>query len=108
MYVSRENGPPPSSFEDRLAEARRKQGLDTLPTEASAKGGAAGGNALAVGLRVGVEMVSALAVATGIGWFLDQQFHTKPFLLVLFVLLGGAAGIANVWRLIKPPAPRKP
>ena len=105
--MSREDESPPPSFEGRLAEARRKQGLDAPPVSASAGGGAAGGNALAVGLRVGVEMVSALAVSTGIGWWLDQFFHTKPFLLVLFVLLGGAAGIANVWRLIKPPATRK-
>jgi F0F1-type ATP synthase assembly protein I len=32
-------------------------------------------------------------------------FHTSPFLLALFVLLGGAGGVANVWRLL---APKKP
>lgn len=101
--MSGDKGGPPSSFEDRLADARRKQGLDAPPPSATAGGGTGGGNALAVGLRVGVEMVSALVVSTGIGWWLDRQFHMSPLFLVLFVLLGGAAGVANVWRLIKPP-----
>jgi len=46
-----------------------------------------------------------LAVAVAIGWFLDRWLGTTPFLLILFFLLGGAAGVANVWRLV---APRKP
>jgi len=65
------------------------------------------GNALGMGLRVGVELVSALAVAVAIGWYLDGWLGTKPFLLMLFVVLGGAAGVANVWRLVAPPKPRR-
>jgi ATP synthase protein I len=57
---------------------------------------------MGVGLRVGVELVSALAVAVAIGWALDRWLHTRPVMLALFVLLGGAAGIANVWRLMGP------
>ena len=44
------------------------------------------------GLRVGVELVSALAVAVAIGWALDKWLHTLPLFLSLFVVLGGAAG----------------
>jgi ATP synthase protein I len=57
---------------------------------------------MGVGLRVGVEMVSALAVAVAIGWYLDRWLHSSPAFLVVFVLLGGAAGVANVWRVIGP------
>jgi ATP synthase protein I len=49
-------------------------------------------------------MVSALAVAVVIGWYLDHWLHTLPLFLVLFVLLGGAAGVANVWRMVGPGA----
>ena len=63
---------------------------------------------MGIGLRVGVELVSALAVAVAIGWWLDNYFHTRPFLLMLFVLLGGAAGLLNVWRLLGPKPPTKP
>ena len=35
----------------------------------------------------------------GIGAVLESA----PWLLVAFILLGGAAGVANVWRLMMPP-----
>jgi len=43
-----------------------------------------------------------MVVALAIGFGLDRWLHTSPLFLVLFVLLGGAAGIANVWRLMGP------
>jgi ATP synthase protein I len=60
---------------------------------------------MGIGLRAGVELVSALVVALAIGWALDRWLHTMPLFLIIFVLLGGAAGIVNVWRLIGPPPP---
>jgi len=41
-------------------------------------------------------------VALLIGWGLDRWLHTTPVFIALFVLLGGAAGVANVWRLMMP------
>jgi ATP synthase protein I len=92
-----------ASFEARLQAARGRRGLDTPDVKPPA-GGPATGSAWGVGLRVGVEMVSALAVAVVIGWYLDHWLHTLPLFLVLFVLLGGAAGVANVWRMVGPGA----
>lgn len=97
-------------FEDRLEAARRRQGL--TPRRQGEDGAAPGtglspsqGSTLGMGLRVGVELVSALAVAVAIGWYLDGWLGTRPFLLMLFVVLGGAAGVANVWRLVSPGKP---
>ncbi len=96
------------SFEQRLAAARAKQGLDTRPDTTGQPGaGPLQGNALGVGVRVGVELVSALAVAVAIGWWLDRWLHTSPLMLVVFVFLGGAAGVANLWRLMGPRATRR-
>jgi ATP synthase protein I len=53
-----------------------------------------------------VELVAALAVALAIGWGLDRWLHTLPLFLSLFVLLGGAAGVLNVWRVVSPAGPR--
>ena len=61
------------------------------------------GSALGVGLRVGVELVAAVAVGLAIGWGLDRWLHTQPWMLIVFVFLGGAAGIANVWRMLTTP-----
>jgi ATP synthase protein I len=91
-----------SSFEERLRAARRRQGMDPRPPEQSGGLGQLGPSALSIGLRVGVELVSALVVAVAIGWWLDKWLHTSPVLLGVFVLLGGAAGVANVWRLVGP------
>ena len=89
------------SFESRLRAARSRQGMDA-PSEADTPSAARETSALGVGLRVGVELVSALAVAIAIGWGLDRWLHTLPLFLVIFLVLGGAAGVANVWRLVGP------
>ncbi len=92
------------SFEERLRVARTKQGLDK-PAPTSAPAGVGGSSAMGIGLRVGVELVSTMIVGVGLGWFLDRWLHTTPFLLILGVLLGGGAGVANVWRLMGPKKP---
>jgi ATP synthase protein I len=99
----RQSGTGKDSFEARLQSARQRQGLDPAAGgAASGSGGGSAPSALGVGMRVGVELVSAMVVALGIGWALDRWLHTSPAFLVVFVLLGGGAGIANVWRLMGP------
>jgi ATP synthase protein I len=110
--MSQETGGPdtPSpnlSFEDRLKAARSKQGLDAPPKPSlgdtdSLNQGGLGGSPWGIGARVGVELVSALVVAVAIGYGLDRLFHTTPILTAVFVPLGGAAGVANLWRLFAP------
>ena len=100
-----------TSFEERLAMARDKQGLEAARPGPGKTPDGLDGSALAIGVRVGVEMVSALVVAVAIGWGLDWLFGTRPILMAVFVLLGGAAGVLNVWRMFAPkrgPAPGKP
>ncbi len=92
------------SFEDRLQAARQRHGMDPKPPDQSGGLGQLGASALSIGLRVGLELVSALVVAVAIGWWLDKWLHTSPVLMGVFVLLGGAAGVANVWRLMGPGA----
>ena len=87
------------SFEERLRAARAKQAAAEPKPSRDTAGTA---SPMGIGVRVGVELVSALAVGLAIGWGLDWWLGTKPWLLALFVLLGGGAGIANVWRLMMP------
>ena len=49
-------------------------------------------------LRVGVEMVAAAAVGGGLGWLLDHWLGTRPWLLLVFLVLGFAAGMLNAYR----------
>lgn len=89
---------PGGSFESRLQAARTKQGLDTPPKPKGSGPDGAGASPWGIGLRLGVEMVSALVVAIAIGYGLDRFFGTRPFLMLVFLPLGVAAGILNVWR----------
>ena len=59
------------------------------------------GSALGLAFRVGVELVSAVAIGLGIGWLLDQWLDTRPWLMLVFIFLGGAAGILNVYRMAR-------
>ena len=54
---------------------------------------------MGLAFRLGIEMVSALAVGVGIGWLLDEWLGTRPWLMILFFFLGSAAGILNVIRV---------
>ena len=58
-------------------------------------------SALGLALRVGVELVSALAIGVAIGWLLDRWLGTQPWLMLVFIFLGGAAGILNVYRMAR-------
>ena len=99
----------PPSFEERLKAARSRQGLDVPPPSSAGNSGDLGGmSPWGIGLRVGIELVSALVVAVAIGYGLDRWFGTKPILTAVFVLLGGAAGVLNVWRLFAPRPTRGP
>ena len=55
-----------------------------------------------LGLRAGSEFVSAVIIGLGIGWVLDRALHTNPAFLIVFFLIGVAAGIWNVIRLTSP------
>jgi ATP synthase protein I len=49
-------------------------------------------------MRVATELVAGLVVGVVIGLLLDRWLGTKPWLLVVFFLLGAAAGLLNVYR----------
>jgi ATP synthase protein I len=44
------------------------------------------------------ELIVGVVVGGGIGWALDKQFGTAPWLMIVLVVLGFAAGLLNVVR----------
>ena len=56
------------------------------------------GAGLGAAWRISIEIVVAVVVCTGIGWALDYWFGTTPWLMLLFLFLGGAAGLSNAVR----------
>jgi len=84
------------ALDSRLKRAREEvQDPLTKPgPEKSEKGGVLG-----LAFRVAVEIVSAVAIGCAIGWLLDEWFDTRPWLMLVFIVLGSAAGILNVYRM---------
>lgn len=59
------------------------------------------GNALGQAMRIAVELVVGVAVGGFLGWVLDHQLGTRPWLMLVFLILGFAAGILNVIRMAR-------
>ena len=62
---------------------------------------------MSLGFRVLAEFVAATVVGALIGWQLDAWIGTSPFLLILFLGFGVAAGFWNVYRLAVAPQGRR-
>jgi ATP synthase protein I len=92
--------PNPGDLQDlgkRLDETQRRRAV-RRKTPPPSQMGIAG--------RFATELVAAVVVGGGLGWGLDWLcgyfgFHTRPVFLVIFFILGAAAGINNVVRAAK-------
>jgi ATP synthase protein I len=90
------NGEPPSDdLGARLTAARQRAGRDAGPAEGRS-GPPRTGPGMAA--RVGIELVAGLVVGGGIGWLLDTWLGTLPLMLIVFFIVGAAAGMLNVYR----------
>lgn len=56
---------------------------------------------MALGFRMATELVVGPFVGAAIGWGLDLLFHTKPWMLIIWLMFGFAAGVLNVVRTVK-------
>jgi len=59
-----------------------------------------------VGWRMVIELVTGLGLGAGIGYGLDVLVGTLPLFLVLFTLLGFAAGVRTMLRSARELAPK--
>ncbi len=55
-------------------------------------------SAMARGFRLSTEFVAGVVVGAAIGWLLDRWLGTSPWGMIVFLLLGFAAGVLNVMR----------
>lgn len=80
-----------SDLGDRLDQVRARR----MPPQLDS---AARGSAFGQAFKIAIELVAGVLFGGLIGWVLDRQFGTAPWCLVLFLVLGFAAGMLNVVR----------
>jgi ATP synthase protein I len=81
-------------------ELGRDQPKESPQAEAPSSGSM--GSGLARGLRLSTELVAGVLVGAGLGWALDRWLGISPWGLIVFLLLGFAAGVRNVVRAVNP------
>ncbi|MFZ3034333.1 MAG: AtpZ/AtpI family protein [Parvibaculum sp.] len=85
-----------SNLADFEARLQKKQKAHQQPQNTAARSSAMG-----IAFRLTTELVAGIFVGGGIGLLLDKWLGTGPLFLLIFFVLGMAAGILNVFRTAK-------
>lgn len=84
---------------------RRRRNLEASlatrqPDRQERKEGAGGATGYGQAMKLSSEFIAGIAVGAGLGWLIDRLAGTSPWGLVIFLLLGFAAGVLNVLRSV--------
>jgi ATP synthase protein I len=93
----RDTRDPLRDLGQRLDKARRDRGEPAAQPQA---GAADTRGALGLGLRIGVELVVAVAVGGLVGWALDRWLGTRPWGMIVLLFVGIGVGMLNVYRAV--------
>jgi ATP synthase protein I len=94
----RDTRDPLRDLEQRLDRANRGRDRPSAGPPPGGIGDSRG--ALGLAFRIGLELVVAVAVGVAIGWAFDKWLGTRPWGMLLFLFLGIAAGMLNVYRAV--------
>ena len=94
------------SREDREALKARAAGIGARLEQVKARRApqldpAARSNAMGQAFKIAIELVVGVLFGGIVGWALDRYLGSAPWLLILFLVLGFAAGMMNVVRTAK-------
>jgi ATP synthase protein I len=103
---ARKNGDRDNAQTDEAALSARLQRLSERlardragrPADDPGDSRAATASGYARGFRLSSELVAGVLVGAGLGWLIDRGLGISPWGLIVFVLLGFAAGVLNVMR----------
>ena len=95
--TDRTNPPSLDDVEARLAVHRAEKDKEREKSDQRRAVGAAHG----VGFKIAAELVASVLVGAGLGFGLDQWLNTKPLFMVVMILLGFAAALMNIFRIMK-------
>lgn len=81
----------------RIASTKRKR---LLADNRSAGGNSGSSEGMNRGIRIGSEFVAAVLVGAVIGYLIDLGLGTSPWGMLILLMMGFAAGILNVTRVV--------
>jgi ATP synthase protein I len=90
-----------AEFEGRLSDLGGRLGRVKAQRDADARtdnDARMRGRGMAYGMRMAAELVAAVLVGGIVGWGLDWVLGSRPWLFLLFFVLGFVAGVLNVLR----------
>ena len=85
-------------LDHRLSQIKGSRKTQTGQTGAGSGDAAANASGMARGLRLSSELVVGVLVGALMGWGIDKLLSTSPWGMIVFLLLGFAAGVRNVVR----------
>ena len=91
----------------RLEAGLGKAGPETSPKRVRTGSEPSGPSPLGRAFRLSTEFVAGIIAGALLGWGLDLLFGTRPWGMIVFLMLGFAAGIYNVMRasgFLTPPS----
>jgi ATP synthase protein I len=103
---ARDDGDHDKAHTDEAALSARLQRLSERlardqagrPSDSPGRNGATTASGYARGFRLSSELVAGVLVGAGLGWLIDRLLGISPWGLIIFLLLGFAAGVLNVMR----------
>jgi ATP synthase protein I len=82
----------------RLGERLDRIRPEAPAEQAQAARPGADSSAMARGFRLSSELVAGVLLGAAIGWLIDRWLGISPWGMIVFLLLGFAAGVLNVMR----------
>lgn len=81
----------------RIASAKRAR---TLEANRASGENASEMSGVARGMRIGTEFIAAILIGAILGYLIDTGLGTSPWGLLIMLMMGFAAGVLNVTRVV--------
>nr|WP_279292646.1 AtpZ/AtpI family protein [Methylobacterium goesingense] len=93
----------------RLETQIERKRPSATPDHSTRPGSAAGPSPLGQAMRLSTEFIAGVLAGGILGWMFDRYLGTKPWGLIVLLMLGFATGVYNVMRVSGslPKAPTK-